>query len=189
MSLSLTLKTGLLWKQTHISLFLPGRLLRAGSDCRELRFVPCVRLDAVHGVERNHTSGNMSTHNYWMASGTLRSLSPSSSQPSGLCGPCYTRTIQPSRCCLSGPAANRPWWDKCAEEDWQRSTLLAVHSTNTHALLHMHCFSNFCQVSAFCARVESTSTLFSDSIVCIPNRIFISQQSIGKERLHPSWES
>lgn len=144
MSLSLTLKADLLWKQSHIPLFLPGWLVRAGNDCRELRFVPRVQLDEVHRVERNHTSRNTSTHNHWMASRTLRSLSPSSSQPSGLCGPRSTRTIQPSRCCLSGPAANPPWWDKCAEEDWHRSTRLAVRSTDTQALLHMHRFSNFC---------------------------------------------
>lgn len=38
-------------------------------------------------------------------------LYETTSQPSGLYGPCSTRTIQPSRCCLSGPAANTAWWD------------------------------------------------------------------------------
>lgn len=178
MSLSLTLKADLLWKQTHIPLFLPGSLLTSGNDCRELRFVPRVRLDEIHSFECNHTSSNPSTHNYWMASRNLRSLSPSSSQPSGLCGPRSTRTVQPSRCCLSGPAASPPWWDKCAEEDWHRSTRLAVHSTSTQAPLHMHRVSNFSRVSALRSEADSTSPLFSDSIVCIPNRILISQQGI-----------
>lgn len=140
MSLSLTLKADLLWKQTHIPLFLPGCLLRTGNDCRELCFVPHVRLDEIHGAERNHTKQQHEhTHNHWMASRTLRSPHhpppppQSSSQPSGLCGPLSTRTIQPSRCCLSGPAAkkNPPQWDKCAEEDWHGSARLAVRS-NRH---------------------------------------------------------
>lgn len=77
MSLSLTLKADLLWKQTHIPLFLPGCLLRTGNDCRELCFVPHVRLDEIHGAERNHTKQQHEhTHNHWMASRTLRSPHP-----------------------------------------------------------------------------------------------------------------
>lgn len=136
MSLSLTLKADLLWKQTHIPLFLPGCLLRTGNDCRELCFVPHVRLDEIHGAEHNHTK-QQHEHTQPLDGVPHPEVPPtpqSSSQPSGLCGPLSTRTIQPSRCCLSGPAAKNPSpnkWDKCAEEDWHRSARLAVRS-NRH---------------------------------------------------------
>lgn len=97
------------------------------------------------------------------------------SQPSGLCGLCSARTVQPSRCCLSGPAASTPWWDKCAEEHWHRPTCLAVQSTNTPALFHMHfsIYLFFCSVSALNTEMESKTKLFIDRIVCSPYRILI----------------
>lgn len=40
-------------------------------------------------------------------------LSEKTCQPWGLCGPHSTGTVQPSRCCLSGPTASPACWEWC----------------------------------------------------------------------------
>lgn len=113
-----------LWKQSYYgnsltpSPFLPGWLLRAKNDCWELCFVTHVCLDG----DQTQTTTNTQTVTHitigycptlWGLSRSLSYFSETTSQPSGFYGPCSTRTIQTSRCCLSGPAANTAWWDKC----------------------------------------------------------------------------
>lgn len=72
------------------------------------------------------------THNQWIQSQTRRFCSLSfplgDSEPT--VGPLWTspstRTIQPSRCCLSGPAANTAWWG------WHHSAWLPPQPTHAH---------------------------------------------------------
>lgn len=129
MSLTLTLKVDLSRTNSHMILFLPGQLLRAMNDCWELCFVPHVRLDKVHLQRHRHKHAQpLDLVPYYEVLLPKRSLCETTSQPSGLCGPYSSRSVQPSRCCLSGPAINTAWWD------WHNSACVLSQNTQTHTI-------------------------------------------------------
>lgn len=148
MSLSLTLKADLLWKQTHIPLFLPGCLLRTGNDCRELCFVPLVRLDEIHGAERNHTK-QQHEHTQPLDGVPHPEVHPSPQKLQPTIRPLWTTLHQdhPTQQMLPQRASSKKTLPSRTNAQKRTGTAQRVWlfaPTVTQALLHMHRFANFC---------------------------------------------
>lgn len=146
MSLTLTLKADLLWIHSHSIpfSFLAGfgeQWMIAESSALFLmsvwmRSTHTPTATNTHRHQHKHTPHPLDKLPYDEVSLLLSSFRETTSQSSGLYGPRTATTVQPSRCCLSGPAANTAWWDWCREEDWHCSACPAAQSTLTHTHTH-----------------------------------------------------